>query len=230
MATGTITKSTTYLSTLKARVALDFGHPRHHGVKMQAHHILSCDGAKLSNIWRKLVGFGYDINDPKNLAFLPCTLQGACHLGIQPHRGNHTASVDGGVQDECDHDDAHPESYHDLIALKIRNLEHKIDKKCTGRGSDKAEEAIMALMNELSREVLLMIYARPSTARLTKVADSFLLGNRIGCSGADSVGSHSVSRPCPVGRNHHQRQRPGQAIENITFEIRDGRYVPRPGK
>lgn len=230
MATGTITKSTTYLSTLKARIALDVRHPRHHGVKMQAHHILSAEGAKLSNMGRKLVGFGYDINDPKNLAFLPCTLQGACHLGIQPHRGNHAAPIDGDVQDAFDDDDGHPRDYHKMVAYKIRNLEYKIDKRCTGSDGDKDKQAIMALMNELSHELLLLIYGKPSKARLTKIADSFLLGNHIGCSGADGVGSHSISRPCPVGRNHRQRQREGQAVESITFELTDGRYVPRPGK
>jgi len=230
MATGTITKSTTYLTTLKARIAPDIRHPRHYGVKMQAHHILSAEGAKISNMGRKLVGFGYDINTTKNLAFLPCTLQGACHLGIQPHRGNHTAPSDRDLQDEFDDDNAHPEGYHRKVARMIQDLEGKIDKKCTGSNGDKDKEAILALMNELSRDMLLLIYGKPNKARLTKIADSFLLGNHIGCSGADSVGSHSVSRPCPVNRNHRQRQRQGQSVENITVELRDGHYVPRPGK
>jgi hypothetical protein len=227
MATGTITKTTTYLSALKTRIAPDVRHPRHHGVKMQAHHILSAEGAKLSNMGRKLVGFGYDINVAKNLAFLPCTLQGACYLGIQPHRGNHTAPSD---QDEFDDDSAHSEGYHDLVARSIRRLEVKIDKKCTGRDGDKDKEAVMSIMNDLSQEILLLIYGKPNRARLTKVADSFLLGNHIGCSGADSVGSHSASRSCPVQRNHLRQQRAGQDVENITFELKDGRYVPKPGK
>ncbi|RQP24214.1 AHH domain-containing protein [Piscinibacter terrae] len=230
MATGTITKTTTYLSTLKTRIAPDVRHPRHHGVKMQAHHILSAEGAKLSQLGRKLVGFGYDINVAKNLAFLPCTLQGACYLGIQPHRGNHTALSDGEAQDEFDDDDAHPRDYHALVARAIKRLEVKIDKKCTGRDGDKDKDAVMSIMNDLSQEILMLIYGKPNRARLTKVADSFLLGNTIGCSGADSVGSHSASRPCPVHRNHYQRQRVGQTVENITFELKDGRYVPRPGR
>jgi hypothetical protein len=230
MTTGTITKTKTYLATLKARIAPDVRHPRHHGVKMQAHHIVSAEGAKISNMGRKLVGFGYDINVAKNLAFLPCTLQGACYLGIQPHRGNHTALSDGDIQDEFDDDKGHPDNYHDMVAHKIENLEHKIDKKCTGSDGDKDREAVTALMNELSHDILLLIYGKPNKARLTKIADSFVPGNHIGCSGADSVGSHSASRPCPVDRNHHQRQRQGQAVENITYELKDGRYVPRPGK
>jgi hypothetical protein len=230
MASGTITKSTTYLSTLKMRIAPDVRHPRHHGVKMQAHHILSAEGAKISNMGRKLVGFGYDINVPKNLAFLPCTLQGACHLGIQPHRGNHPATSGEDDQDAFDDDDAHPRGYHQKVARMIQDLDAKIDKKCTGGNADKDKEGITALMNELSHDMLLLIYGKPNKARLTKIADSFLLGNRIGCSGADSVGSHVASRPCPVKRNHHRQQTQGQAVENIGFELRDGRYVPRPGK
>ena len=104
MTAGTIAKSKTYLTTMKVRIAPDALHPRHRGVKMQAHHILSGEGAKLSQMGRKLVGFGYDINTPKNLAFLPCTLQGACYLGIQPHRGNHTAPSDGADEDDADDD------------------------------------------------------------------------------------------------------------------------------
>jgi len=230
MATGTITKTKTYLATLKTRIAPDVRHPRHHGVKMQAHHILSAEGAKLSNMGRKLVGFGYDINGAKNLAFLPCTLQGACYLGIQPHRGNHAAPSDGDAQDAFDDDNAHPESYHRIVAREIRRLEVKIDKKCTGHDGNKDRDAVTAIMNNLSQEILMLIYGKPNRARLTKIADSFLLGNHVGCSGADSVGSHSASTPCPVSRNHHQRQRPGQTVENITFELEDGRYVPRPGK
>jgi hypothetical protein len=230
MATGTITKTKTYLATLKARIAPDIRHPRHHGVKMQAHHIVSAEGAKLSNMGRKLVGFGYDINAAKNLAFLPCTLQGACYLGVQPHRGNHTASSDGDTQDAFDDDNAHPWDYHQMVARSIKRLEVKIDKKCTGQDGDKDKDAVMSIMNDLSQEILMLIYGKPNRARLTRIADSFLLGNHIGCSGADGVGSHSSSRPCPVGRNHHQRQRAGQAVENITFGLVDGRYVPRPGK
>jgi hypothetical protein len=114
-------------------------------------------------------------------------------LGVQPHRGNHTATSDGDAQDAFDDDDLHPRDYHQMVAYKIRNLEYKIDKRCTGSNGDKGKEAIMSVMNELSQDILLLIYGKPNKARLTKIADSFLLGNHIGCSGADSVGSRSAS-------------------------------------
>ena len=91
---GNTSKNSAYLRRIKAAIEHDKSHPRHNGVLMQAHHIISAEGMKRSRMDKKIEKFGYDINELPNLSFIPCTLQGACYLGVQPHRGNHTAMVD----------------------------------------------------------------------------------------------------------------------------------------
>ena len=232
---GNVSKSSTYLAVLKTRVELDRGHPLHHGIKMQAHHIISADGVKRSGMGTKLVKYGYDINVLKNLIFLPSTLQGACHLGVQPHRGNHSAisepspdaqSPGRGEGDSYD-DDAHPVSYHELIKQRLLRLTSFIDRECDGKST--VGNILQEKLDDLSRDIALMIYGRPSRARLTRVADSFLLGHATGCAGVDSVERHTDLKKCPVSRNHHERQAPGQTSENIRFSASE-RYMPRPGK
>lgn len=233
--TGNVSKSSTYLTVLKTRVELDRGHPLHHGIKMQAHHIISADGVKRSGMGTKLVKHGYDINVLKNLVFLPSTLQGACHLGVQPHRGNHSAVSDPGPDVQSPDrgeggsydDDAHPVSYHELIKQRVLRLVSLIDRECEGK-SDTGTLA-QEKMDDLSRDIALMIYGRPSRARLTRIADSFLLGHPTGCAGVDSVERHTDSKKCPMSRNHQERQAPSQSNESIGFGANAG-YMPRPGK
>lgn len=222
---GNDSKNSTYLATMLRRTEPDKSHPRHKGIKMQAHHILSAEGVKQSRMGPKLVGFGYDINEAKNLVFLPCTLQGACHLGVQPHRGNHSAGSDV-VDDRSYDDDDHPPSYHELVARLLMHLETSIDRRCGGN-SDRDAHKVQEMVNDLGQRVLMMIYGQPNRARLTRIADSFKVGHSVGCAGVDNVGRHQ-RQACPVGRNHFGRQGSAQQRENITFEA--SRYVPRPGK
>lgn len=228
---GNDSKDSKYLAAITRRVAPDRGHPRHNGIKMQAHHIVSAEGVKRSAKGPMLVKFGYDINCLKNLAFLPCTLQGACHLGIQPHRGNHTAASDSwpssGRSERVDElsydDDAHPESYHITVSQKVKDIAGHLDRECKGKDSD--AKIVQEKLDDLSQLILLTIYARPNRARLTKIADSFALGHPIGCSGANSVGGHDKTKKCPAGRDHAG----SRGTEAITFK-KTGPYVPRPGK
>lgn len=233
--TGNVSKSSTYLAVLKTRVELDRGHPLHHGIKMQAHHIISADGVQKSSLGPKLIKLGYDINALKNLIFLPSTLQGACHLGVQPHRGNHSAISDpsptakstGRDDGDAYDDDDHPVGYHKLIARRLLDLSPSLDRECQGKSNvgNFAQEKL----DELSKDIALLIYGHPSRARLTGIADSFVLGHSTGCAGVDSVPKHSTSTKCPVSRNHHAKQGPSQNAENIRFGANE-RYMPRPGK
>jgi hypothetical protein len=227
---GNDSKDSKYLAAITKRIAADRGHPRHNGIKMQAHHIISAEGVKRSTKGPTLVKFGYDINCLKNLAFLPCTLQGACHLGVQPHRGNHTARNEpwpGRASESVDEnsydDDAHPESYHMMVSQKVKDLVADLDRVCKGGSRD--AEIVQDKVDDLSQTILLTIYGRPNRARLTKIADSFALGQPTGCSGANSVGGHDKTKKCPADRDHSG----ARGTENITFKT-GAPYVPRPGK
>lgn len=226
---GNTAKDSNYLKLLNNLIASKNGHPKHKGVKMQAHHIISADGIKLSRLGSKLEEFGYDINLAPNLAFLPCTLQGACHLGVQPHRGNHTALSDRGDAEQEDYDDdEHPLSYHMLISKKVQTLKLPLDRACTGH-DDPARHEVKTKMNELSESILTMICRMPNTARLTSIADHFSMGNKVGCSGVDSVSDHRPNHHCPTGRSHHGRQGQGQRNERISY-VSKGIYAPNPGE
>ena len=233
-----VTKGHGYLKAIQRNIALDSAHPKHHGIKMQAHHLLSQDGIVLSSLGTKLVQFGYEIDALENLVFLPCTLQGACHLGVQPHRGDHSAASEfassGGVSrrtEEADeenyNDDAHPYSYHRLVASQLKTLVSRMERKCNGKAG--VGDVFVEALHDLSQSILMTVYGRPHEARLTSIADHFRLGNKVGCGGVDNVGQHDSASPCPMERNHLRRQRPGQKSETITYSSAKP-YVPRPRK
>ena len=100
-------------------------HPINKGVKMQAHHLISRKALLDSSIENRLEDFKYDIDNVDNIALIPCTLQGACHLNVQLHRGNHPGvlSVDNGNNDD---DSEHPDTYHDKIKKRINKLKKSI--------------------------------------------------------------------------------------------------------
>lgn len=221
---GNTSKNSAYLRRIKNAIEHDKSHPRHNGVLMQAHHIISAEGMKRSRMDKQIEKFGYDINELPNLSFIPCTLQGACHLGVQPHRGNHTALVD---QDEYD-DDLEPKNYHLMISKKIRGLNLPLDKECPGTDTQKREKIISEL-NSLSKKILKLIENSPGHAPLTDIAKSFTPGHHVGCGGVDSVRLNKGLVSCPVERNHLNRQASEQKTENITYKS-DGKYKLIPGK
>ena len=200
-----------YLDAIKNNT-LAPSHPRHHGVKMQAHHVLSEEGIRLSGLGKELETFGYDINTLDNLVFIPSTLKGACHLGVQPHRGNHT--------DEFDDDDAHPVTYHKYVSRKISELASCLRKECPGGDASKAKR-VKNEMDKKGGDILSRIAKAPSTMKLTKVAQHFGQGNKVGCGGVDNVGTHR-GQPCPCERNHQEGKEAaamshGQKSEGIKF-------------
>jgi len=226
---GRTTKDSAYLDRITRAIADDSKHPRHKGVAMQAHHVISATAMHISGLSEKIRKFGYDINLLENLVFLPSTLQGACHLGVQPHRGNHTAPIE---RDDYEDDD-HPRSYHDMVSDAIKRLNLGLTKECPGYMGGPMELAarhkVKAELDELSAKLLRLIRNLPREAPLTKVSAHFQPGNRIGCAGTDSTTRHNVADTCTVDRNHHKNQGPDQRRENINFES-DGKYKLKMGR
>jgi hypothetical protein len=222
-----------YLTNLKRKVENNKNHPIKKGIEMQAHHILSKKGVKESGLSEKLEKLGYDINHTKNLAFIPSTLQGACHLGVQPHRGNHAASSE--IDDETDHDD----SYHVIVMNKVLELERYLEDKCPGSDPKKSED-IIKMMNKRSQEVLDLINHQPARAKLTAMAKFYAPNNPVGCGGVDNIPKpgqpgRTNPSPCPVGRNHQKKTSgktvcgPNQTGEEITFPKSETPYTLKPG-
>jgi hypothetical protein len=226
---GLTTKDTIYRDRIMRAVEGDKEHPVHHGIKMQAHHLISATGMHNSGLGPKIKKFGYDINELRNLALLPCTLQGACHLGIQPHRGNHTAVV----EDERYRDDEHPKDYHDMVKDRLRGAQLGLTKECPGYlGGAREAEARMKVKHELdvmSANILMLIAKNPRMAPLTRLALHFQKGNPVGCGGVDSTTKHLTSHHCMVGRNHFQRQGADQRAEKITYQATE-RYLLKVGR
>ena len=223
---GNSSKDSKYLKRIKDAIEGDKEHPRHHGVKMQAHHLISGEGMKRSGMGKEIEKFGYDINLLPNLVFIPCTLQGACHLGVQPHRGNHSALID---QDNYD-DDKEPDTYHELIGRRVRELELPLDKECPGDKKTKSE-VVKRELDLLSKKIADFIQKNPNEAPLTAIAKQFSIKSQVGCGGVDSVTVHKMGAMlrCPVERNHCLKQGPGQKNEDIAYSS-NGKYKLTPGR
>lgn len=226
---GVTAKDSKYRRRIMQAVEGDKDHPVHHGIKMHAHHLISATGMHSSGLGPKIKKFGYNINELENLALLPCTLQGACHLGVQPHRGNHTAVID----DDQYKDDEHPKAYHEHVKDRLKDLKMGLTKDCPGYlGGAREIEArlqVQRQLNELSSEILVDIQLKPRKAPLTRLASNFQPGNTVGCGGADSATKHLGLHNCPVGRNHKQAQGEGQRAERITYKATET-YQLKVGK
>lgn len=225
---GNSAKDSQYLKRIKDAIAGDREHPRHQGIKMQAHHVISGEGMRLSGLGRKIEKYGYDINLLPNLAFIPCTLQGACYLGVQPHRGNHTASVD---QDDY-HDDMEPEDYHDMVARRVKELDLPLKKECEG---GETVRDVQNKLDKLSKDILGLIQHKPRQAPLTEIAGHFGPDGK-GCGGVDAVARHKAAGPCPVHRKHlfdatrpGASQGPSQKNEEISYKL-TGKYKLQAGR
>ena len=220
---GNVGKSYDYLKTIKDAVASDASHPTKHGITMQAHHVLSAEGIKTSRLGKELEHCGYDINHLNNLALIPSTLQGACHLGVQPHRSNHIALSEN---DEGSHrekeaiendEGSHRENYHDKVTQKVRELLRRLEKACQGQPGKNRE--IIQAMNIRSVKVLNGIQNSPQTLPLTKVASNFVQGNHKGCAGVDNIPKVGKvgNGNCPVDRDHFGKHGKHQRDEGISI-------------
>lgn len=216
--TGSTSKDSMYLKRMKDRIDGNSEHPRNNGVQMQAHHLISIEGMRQSGLRHKIRRFKYNINFLENLAFIPCTLQGACYLGVQPHRGNHGSFVS---QDDYD-DDIEEFSYHEMVARSVKGLNLPLSKECEGSKASK-DAKVKEELDKLSKIILNMIQKSPRQAKLTSIALHFGKGGK-GCGGVDSVEHHQHTTDCPVGRLHlynsklpGSSQKRGQNKEKIKF-------------
>ena len=219
---GNSSKDSKYLSRIKEVIEGDQHHPRNNGVRMQAHHIISAEGMKRSQLGKKVEKFGYDINLLPNLAFIPCTLQGACHRNVQLHRGNHTAN-----QDSYD-DDSEPTDYHDMVAEKIIDLRLPLHKECIGSKIENSQKVISDL-NKLSKLILKLIRDKPGEAPLTRISKNFSHNNVKGCGSVDSLKRYNDNKICSVSRDHFNKNAKEQISENINFKKNDN-YILKVGK
>lgn len=206
---GNSSKDKSYLKKIKNAIEGDNDHPRNMGIAMQAHHVISGDGMDFADVGAAVEATGYDINHLNNLAFIPCTLEGACHLGIQPHRGNHTAEGDplrsgvseGEDQDDYYDDEPHPRGYHNKVAQDLLQFVREHTMACTGNANNDAEAAVKGL-DALSKTILKKIMDKPQTWKLTSISQHFGEGGK-GCGGVKSVvGYAAVAVQCPSGRKH----------------------------
>lgn len=207
--TGNSSKDSKYLKRIKDAIEHDKSHPRNNGVKMQAHHVISAEGMKRSKLGKQIEEFGYDINLLPNLVFIPCTLQGACHLNVQVHRGNHTAN-----QDDYD-DDSEPASYHDMVSKRLKDLRVPLNKECPGDKISNSEK-IISEIDRLSKIILKIIQNKPAEAPLTRIAKNFSPDSLQGCGGVDSITLHNERKICEVGRDHFNQQSAKQLNESIN--------------
>jgi hypothetical protein len=156
---------------------------------------------------------GYDINNLKNLVFIPSTLQGACHLGVQPHRGNHAAEFE-----ESDNDKMHPTTYHEFVMRLLQKELRFLEGNCPENKSPNHTD-LNKKMSDLSKYVLGCIQKR--TVKLTSVAKHFDPDSKTGCAGLDNIPGFKVAN-CPMGRNHHK--------EGISFPKSQTPYTLKQGE
>jgi len=217
-----------YLDRVRRATALDRGHPRHGGVTMQAHHVVSAKGVDLAGESDELRGYGYDINALANLVFLPSTLQGACHLEVQLHRGNHPRGSEH--EDAADDDDAHSLGYHRAVDRAVRAALRQLRRRrnlCSdNRRSVKCW--VNHALAEVSADLLEQI--RDFEIPLTTIHGNFAPRGP-GCKAADGVAAaRTPGRRCLVERNHQGRQAPRQRAEGISLAKPTGGYRLRVGR
>ena len=211
-----------YLDLIKSKTE-DSKHPRNMGVSMQAHHAISAKGMDLSGLADKYEDFGYDINQIKNLVFIPCTLQGASLLGVQPHRGNHTAPD----VDKPNRDKDKDANYHTMVSDLLQEAYRNIDELC-GSGRKDITAETQHMLDEVSETIIDRIQNNPKEARLTALYKHFTRNNKRGCGGVDYVNDKRAVDICPVGRHHTHRQGEFQRDEEISY-VGNGKYMLKPG-
>ncbi len=201
-----ILPKTGYRARIEKAVKNDAGHPINNGIAMQAHHLLSAKGVQLAAMGKKLEALGYDINVLENLVLLPCTLQGACYLKVQLHRGNHGY-----------HDDDHPRSYHEEVKARIQKLRKYLKdcESCESRSDrERTQKKVQDKMDKVSLKLLELII--DFKIPLTRIFLSFHPESEIGCSNADNISDHSEDS-CYSERNHLQNQSTEQKNEKIDY-------------
>jgi len=164
-------------------------HPFNHGVHMDTHHLISAEAIKIFGEGDLLINKGYNINVMQNLVGFPATLPGACHLGVQLHRGNHIAKMQ-----------PREESYHDYIARKM-SPEIEDIKNCYGKTKKTETDVdVHKLLDPISNSALTKInnFKLP----LTELFLNFKDGGS-GCKNCFNVkDAQNVTMPCSNDNKH----------------------------
>lgn len=204
-----------YRENILANVRNDRRHPVWNGVKMQAHHLLSKSGVRTSGLKGDLEHLGYDINVKENLVLLPCSLKGACHLGVQLHRGNHTATavidIRSGEDPINDSDSVHELSYHAAVVTLLQRMRLRRNR---GRLCESLRPRIQRDMDALSATLLQMI--QTFMIPLTSIHTSFRLGAASGCCNSDTTGDAARQLEAPGANPVCASRRNHSGDENIT--------------
>ena len=201
-----------YRQRIERAVKNDDSHPINNGVKMQAHHLLSAKGVQLASLGNDLKKLGYDINVLENLVLLPYSLQAACHMNVQLHRGDHR-----------DSDADHPFTYHERVKIELAKIEQFIDA-CKGCGSgaetERTRKRVQAKLDQKSKILLLLI--KKYKVKLTRISKDFEAGAR-GCGGRTGV-SESPLDACPYHRDHSDDQSAGfKSAISRNYKLQVGR-------
>ena len=168
---GTVDKDKVYRKRLIKKIKNKSSHPFHHGIHMAAHHLISKDGVDTSDLGELLVHKGYNINEMENLVFLPSTLQGACQLRVQLHRGDHTYAL------------PNQEAYHDQVASSLDKIKSNL-RKCTPK-TQKGNSEIQKKVNQESVKILKRI--AEFRVPLTTIFRNFKPSSKVGCSNHNEV-------------------------------------------
>ncbi|ELR8727674.1 AHH domain-containing protein [Vibrio vulnificus] len=174
-------------------------HPYFLGIHMETHHLISSKGAHLdTRTAQRLVNAGYVIDTLDNLVGLPATLPGACHLGLQAHRGEHP---DKPVESKA---------YHTTVKNELEKVKELL-KQCppNTKASDKTPN-IDDITNKISKRLLDKIVS--NKVALTNIPNNF--SSYVGCRGQTSITkARETSERCPVGCNHF-----GQTDRKYNFK------------
>ncbi|ATD08778.1 AHH domain-containing protein [Pseudoalteromonas piscicida] len=229
MPKGNVNKSNSdYRGALLKVVENDLEHPINNGIHMEAHHLISNESIKQAKMQSFLVDAGYDINHLSNLAFLPATLPGACHLNVQVHRGNHFGTLS---EQDNDDDAVHPVYYHDVVRKMLIELKIKKLNDCGGE-PEKVEKKLRKCMAQLSEDILEEI--EYFTLPLSPIMKAFHPLSKVGCGNCINVKEHQEdSSNCDVSdRDHsgetHPKFKSGKFLK--TIDIAKVKYNLRIGK
>ncbi|MER2497047.1 AHH domain-containing protein [Vibrio neptunius] len=174
-------------------------HPFCHGIQMDTHHLIS--GKALNDLGQDiqdaLIYKGYNVNALNNLVGLPKTYKGACYLGIQLHRTQHTFKSNefGEVQTS---------NYHKEVIKFIHSIESEITQ-CNGTTAieESKRDIHVNHMDQLSRKLLnkILNFQLP----LTKIGHHFNKKSKvyIGCANKEKIGELSGSELQPCNQNHY---------------------------
>ncbi len=196
-------------------------HPINFGIHMDTHHLISAEAIKISKLGKSLKNKGYVIDSLSNLVGFPSTLPGACHLGVQLHRGDHK------------HKRPKEEPYHKFVSsLLIADAEDIL--ACYGRTEiEEKKSEIHKLIDPVGKKVLrkVLSYQLP----LTVIFDRFKQDqDGIGCSNCHDIKPAEKSiELCSKNRNHYgeidkkyQSSEQGWNKKEITYR---GAWEPKVG-